>query len=181
MISEPVRDQSRGLLLKLNFRRKTARVHREFFNPARPLASQQANLQRLGNGNWFVGWGGVPLISEHGPDGGLLFDAELRGISSFYRAYRGAWRGAPRTKPALVTSSGSGGNRAWVSWNGDTRVREWRFLTGIRRKGLEVAGNRKRAGFETRFAIPASARFVRAAGVDARGRLVGRSAIVAIR
>jgi hypothetical protein len=181
VISKPVRKQSRGVVLKLNFRRKTARVHRRFFHPKKPLASTQANLQRLKGGNYFVGWGGVPLISEHGPNGNLLFDAELRGISSFYRAYRGAWSGAPRTRPAVIAEKAGERTRFWVSWNGDSRVREWRVYTGPAKNRLRLAGTRKREGFETVAAVPGNARYLRVVGLNPKGKAIGRSTAVRIR
>ena len=46
-VATPVRDQSRGLILQVNFKKKIAKVHRQFFNPAKPLSTQQANMERL--------------------------------------------------------------------------------------------------------------------------------------
>ena len=179
VIAKPDRDQSRGLLLKLNFRKRTARVKREFFNPAKPLASTQANVQELPNGNWFVGWGGVPLISEHAPDGSLLFDAELRGISSFYRAYRAGWSGRAPGRPKLLAErSEDGRTRVWVSWNGDSMVRTWKFYAGSGPRSLEPVATRDRRGFETATAIPGTKNRLRAVGLDAKGEPAGRSRVV---
>ncbi|MGB0119404.1 MAG: arylsulfotransferase family protein [Solirubrobacterales bacterium] len=179
VISKPVRSQSRGLVLKLNYKKKTARVHREFFNPAKPLASQQANVQKLRSGKYFVGWGGVPLISEHAAGGKVLFDAELKGINSFYRAYRGKWNGKPKTKVSLVARRADGGRtRFWASWNGDSKVTKWRVLTGRSKNSLKKARVRKRDGFETTSTVPGNKPWVKVVGLDAKNRKVGSSRVV---
>ena len=177
-VATPLRDQSRGLVLDLNFKKKTARVHREFFNPAKPLATQQANMERLPNGNFLVGWGGVPLISEHTRNGKLLYDVEFEGINSFYRAYRQNWSGIPKGKVAMVAERVEPGTtRLWVSWNGDSRVRKWRVAAGNSKRSLKNIAIRKRDGFETAANVPSSATWFKVAGLDSKGRKIGSSAI----
>ncbi len=178
-VATPVREQSRGLVLQLNFKKKTAKVHREFFNPARPLATTQANVERLGNGNFLVGWGGVPLVSEHSNDGKLLYDAEFQGINSFYRAYRQNWSGVPKAKVKMIAEKvESDSTRLWISWNGDSKVRKWRIAAGNSKKSLKNVAIRKRDGFETAVNVPSGANWFKVAGLDSKGRKIGSSAVV---
>ncbi|MBK5111798.1 MAG: arylsulfotransferase family protein [Thermoleophilia bacterium] len=176
------REQSRALVLKLNHRKNTATVDHEFYNPAKPLSTQQANVQALNNGNFFVGWGGVPLISEHRPDGKIVFDAKLEGINSFYRAYRQKWSGKAPGRVALVAQGvGPDKTKLWISWNGDSSVRDWQVYAGKGRNSLRRAGVRARDGFETVTAIPRSAKIIRVKGLNAKGKAIGSSVPVKVR
>lgn len=183
VISKPWRQQSRGVILKLDQRRKRATVVNRFFHPARPLASTQGNLQNLGGGRYLVGWGGVPLISEHDSQGRLLFDARLKGVGSFYRAYRANWHGKPRSKVAVVAerTSNAGQTRLWISRNGDTATKQWRVLAGPSADSLSVVASRDRDGFETVTAVPTAARFIQVRGIDANGKVTGSSAVLSVR
>ncbi|MCB0827883.1 MAG: arylsulfotransferase family protein [Solirubrobacterales bacterium] len=176
------RKQSRGLVLKLNFKKMTAKVDNEFYNPAKPLSTQQANVQVLKDGNFFVGWGGVPLISEHRPSGKVVFDAKLEGINSFYRAYRQPWSGKAPGKVALIAEAVEPDKtKLWMSWNGDSSVRDWQVLAGNGKNSLKQAGLRERDGFETVTAIPQSAKYVRVKGLNAKGKAIGSSRTVKVR
>lgn len=170
-------DQSRALVLKLNNKKKTARLENEFLHPQKPLSPTQANIQALPSGNFFVGWGQVPLLSEHTPDGQMVFDATVRGTGSFYRAYRQPWTGRPAGKPAITVTSAGGTSYAWVSWNGDTEVTDWKVLAGPNKSSLSAASTKPRAGFETRLAVPAGAAFVQVQGLNAEGKMIGSSAV----
>ncbi|MDQ2700450.1 MAG: arylsulfotransferase family protein [Actinomycetota bacterium] len=182
VLNRPVRKESRGLVLKLNHRKKRAVVDQQFFNPAKPLAPQQANMQRLPNGNFFIGWGAVPLVSEHTPDGRLVFDAEFRGISSFYRSYRDRWSGKPKGKVAVFARQArSGRTKLWISWNGDSAVREWRVAAGRSARSLKNQGKWPRRGFESVINVPVSARFVKVAGLNGSGKRIGSSALIKVR
>jgi hypothetical protein len=177
-VAKPIRKQSRGLILQVNFKKKFAKVHREFFHPARPLATTQANMERLPNGNFFIGWGSVPLISEHKPGGELLYDAEFQGIKSFYRAYRQSWSGVPKSPVAMLADRvGPDTTRLWISWNGDSRVRSWRIAAGDSKQSLNNVATREREGFETAVNVPSSASYFKVAGLDADGRKIGSSAV----
>jgi hypothetical protein len=177
-VATPVRDQSRGLILQLNFKKMSASVHREFFNPAKPLSTQQANNEQLPNGNFLLGWGGTPLISEHKPNGALLYDAEFKGIRSFYRAYLQNWSGQPKSGVAMVSErAGPKTTRVWISWNGDSRVRKWRIAAGNSKRTLGNVAVRKRDGFETAVNVPSGATYFKVAGLDSKGRKISASAV----
>lgn len=178
--SSPWAKQSSGVILKLNYRKKTARLKRRLVNPAKPLASTQGNVQTLPGGNYLVGWGGVPLVSEYTAHGNLVFDARLQGISSFYRAYRAPWHGRPKGRPALVAklTDNPGQTRFWVSHNGDTDTRTWRVWAGPSKNHLTHVADRARDGFETVTAAPTDATFFQVRGVDAKGRTTGVSKVI---
>jgi hypothetical protein len=177
-VAKPIRKHSRGLILQVNFKKKTAKVHQEFFNPARPLATTQANMERLPNGNFLVGWGSVPLISEHKPGGRLLYDAEFQGIKSFYRAYRQSWSGIPKSGITMLAERvDPETTRLWISWNGDSRVRNWRIAAGNSKKSLTNVVTRDREGFETAINVPSSATYFKVTGLDANGRKIGSSSV----
>ena len=174
------REQSRGLVLALDHRKKVARVARQFFHPSRPLSEHQANMQPLGSGNYLVGWGAVPLISEHLPSGQMVFDARVLGISSFYRAYRMPWDGLAPGRPLVVARRGEAGSSVWVSWNGDTRVKKWRVRGGSTAADLTALKAVPRDGFETRIGIGPASRWVRVEGLDAKGKRIGTSKAVRV-
>ena len=56
----PIHKQSRGLVIALDLRAKTARLVKSFDHPDPPvLAASQGNMQTLSNGNVLIGYGGV--------------------------------------------------------------------------------------------------------------------------
>jgi len=181
VISKPVRKQSRGMVLKLNYRKMEASLVREFFNPAKPLASQQANVQKLPGGSYFVGWGGIPLISEYGADDKMVFDAEIEGISSFYRAFRARWSGRPMTRVDVFSRHDkSGDTRVFISWNGDSRVRQWKVLAGESRDSLVLAGKTSRTGFETATKLDGTPAYLKVVGLGPGNARLGASRIVKV-
>lgn len=181
--AEPWAEQSRGLVLKLNEKKKTAKVVQEFIHPEHPLAPTQANVELLPSGNFFVGWGQSPLVSEHTADGRLVFEGRVSGASSIYRSYRQPWVGRPKSRVAIATEASGSKATAWVSWNGDNRVRKWRVLAGPRSSKLLPVKSVKRNGFETRINLshlPAGADFVQVKGLKASGKTIGSTRVTGI-
>ena len=81
----------------------TASLVRVDEHPDKPLVSgSQGNTQALADGNWLIGWGEEPYVSEFSPTGQLLFDAHLPAAYESYRAYRLPWTGQPTGPPALA-------------------------------------------------------------------------------
>jgi hypothetical protein len=83
---------SREVTVSLDFRTHRATLVRSDDQPAKLSASSQGNAQTLRNGDVFVGWGSLPFVSEFGPSGALLFNAEFPAGVNTYRAYRSAWK-----------------------------------------------------------------------------------------
>ena len=78
--------QSRGVVISLDAARRKASLVRQITRPAALLAESQGNMQALANGDWLIGWGEIPDVSEFSADGRLLFDAHLPAADESYRA-----------------------------------------------------------------------------------------------
>ncbi|HET8672695.1 MAG TPA: arylsulfotransferase family protein [Thermoleophilaceae bacterium] len=170
---------SRGLVLKLDMKRRTARVVREFQRPGQTSAQSEGSLQTLPGGNLFAGFGAQPFFSEFSPTGRLLFDASLPQDDGSYRAYAFPWSGTPRTRPDVaVRRTGPSAVSVYASWNGATAVRRWQVLAGASAGRLSPLASASRRSFETRIGVKGSgARFaVRALG--AHGRVLATSRVV---
>ena len=157
---------SRGLVLRLDAKRRRAAVVSEYRRPADTSAQSEGSLQTLPNGNRFVGFGAQPFFSEFSAAGRLLFDATLPQDDGSYRAYRFPWKATPRTRPDVVVQNGA----VYMSWNGATDVARWQVLAG----GSVVASAR-RTGFETRIALPSSASTVTVRALNAKGHVLATS------
>jgi hypothetical protein len=177
-----VHAQSRALQLRLDKAAGTASVVREAVHPGKALvAGSQGNLQALASGNWMVGWGEAPYVSEFSPSGALLFDAHLPSTYESYRAYRLAWSGQPRDSPALALTRARGGAAGpatvYASWNGATRLASWRVLAGSSPSRLAPVASAAKSGFETAVAVPrlAAGAYVAVQALDATGAVLGAS------
>ena len=172
------------MVLTIDTATKTVSRQQQFLHPGRPLlADSQGNLQALPNGDWLVGWGQEPDVSEFSAAGTLLFDASLPAGYESYRALRFPWVGTPATVPALaVALTGHGGADAYVSWNGATEVVRWELLEGPSATALAHIGSVGRAGFET--AIPLRRggpyRYAAVRALAADGTVLATSATVAL-
>jgi hypothetical protein len=130
-------------------------VRRDEHDP--PLvAGSQGNLQAEPNGDWTVGWGQSPYLSEFAPNGQVLFDAHMPGPYESYRTYRQAWTGTPLTKPALALTSSHGHVAVYASWNGATQVASWRVLMGATPASMTATATAPRSGFETAIVLPST-------------------------
>jgi hypothetical protein len=168
-----VRKQSRALVLHLDMSRMRALVVRNFVHRPPIVAVDQGNMQRLANGNYFVGWGHQPHFTEFGPRGTILFDGRFgRGRVDSYRDYRFRWVGHPTQPPAIAVEKG----KLYVSWNGATEVRKWQVLVGARKNALRPVVTVAKTGFETAVTLPAdSAGWVAVRALDGRDRPLRRS------
>ena len=165
---------SKGFIFRINAKKKTAKLVRKFVLGDR-LSPSQGNAQVLPNGNVFLGWGSLKYCTEFAPDGEVLWDMEYSAVNVTYRCYRDPWSGNPVDGAIGVKSETEGANsRVWVSWNGDTRVHTWRVLAGQPGK-LTFAGEAPRTGFETSIPVTGQPAAFRLVGLDAGGKVLGRS------
>ena len=182
--SPQIHAQSRGVVLAIDPQTRTVSVASQYLHPGAPLfAESQGDMQALPNGDWFVGWGQVPYLSEFSAAGTLLFDASMPAGYESYRALRFPWTGTPLDPPALVVRASAGAHvTAYVSWNGATQVIRWELLAGASADRLARVSELPRAGFETAFALTlrAGERFVAARAIDSAGEVIGSSATVAL-
>jgi hypothetical protein len=175
-----VHKQSRALDMRLDMQRMTATLVREVPHPGKPLvAGSQGNVQALPDGDWMVGWGEAPYLSEFAADGSPLFDAHLPATYESYRAYRLPWSGQPTDSPALaaVPSSSGRGATIYASWNGSTLLVSWRVLAGPSPSALAPVGSTAKHGFETTIAVPRAGvgSYVQVQALDASGAVIGAS------
>jgi hypothetical protein len=175
-------EQSRGLVLRLDMRRRTARVVRQYTHPDKLLSIAEGNLQPLPDGHVFVGWGPERHVSELTRGGRLLFDLVVPPRADSYQAFRFPWHGEPLDRPALAVrrrGSGSGSDgrvTAWASWNGSTELRGWQLLAGDDPDALVPVGAPvTRRNFETTLHARTGAKYVAVSALDAHGRQIGQS------
>jgi len=167
-----LRRQSRGIVLRVDERRKTATLLHTYVHSPPIVAVDQGNMQKLPNGNYLVGWGHQPYVTEFGPRGKALLDLRFaREGADSYRAYRFPWVGRPRSKPAIAVE----GDTLYASWNGATEVKAWQLLGGAEKKKLRPLSTVEKTGFETAIAVPSDAAWVAVRALDRLGRSMARS------
>ena len=177
--SPTVHGQSRGLVLRLEAQAGSATLVSQFEHGPGLISESQGNLQALSDGNWFVGWGQEPDISEFGPEGQILFDAHLPPHDQSYRAFRFAWTGAPLHRPSFAYQpAAGGGGTVYASWNGATLVSSWRLLAGPTPARLSAVATVSRTGFETAIPLPlgTAGPILAVEALDGSGRPLGVSA-----
>jgi hypothetical protein len=92
-----------------------------------------------------------------------------------YRAFRYNWTGIPNEEPAIVALKGDEGTSIYVSWNGDTQTKAWRFYAQTDEHGSKhFLGEVDKNSFETSFTIrdDSSVTSVSAEAVDKSGRVL---------
>jgi hypothetical protein len=174
--SPGVHGQSRGIVLSLNPRQKTATLVSRLTHPSPLLADSQGNMQALPNGDWFVGWGQLPDFSEFSARGLLLFDAHFPAQEQSYRSLRFEWSGTPAHPPAFTVQPAAGGSTTvYASWNGATLVTAWRVLAGPAPTSLQAVAQAGRTGFETAIPLPSPTvgPYVTVQALDATGAVIG--------
>ena len=165
--------QSRALVLSLDTQRKRAKlVHAYTHRPERVLSHFLGNVQLLGNGDVFVGWGGSAYVTEFDRSGSIVFDARLPRGGQSYRAFRFPWVGRPTDRPALAVRSGV----AYASWNGATEVASWRLT-----ENGSVGRVAPRSGFETPLTLAADTRSVAVTALDTAGNPLGTSSRLTVK
>ncbi|KAF5587156.1 uncharacterized protein FSUBG_11880 [Fusarium subglutinans] len=174
---------SRGVVVELDYEEMTVRLLHEFYHPQKISSGSGGSVQGLDNGNFLIGWGANPGITEHSSNGTVVMDIQ-RGViphvtdgdpdldMSVYRAWKMEWIGRPPWGPSIA--SALPGNEAtnatiYVSWNGDTQVYRWEVYVGEDDKNAtsspRLLANSSRFGFETEILLetlplPRSARAV---------------------
>ncbi|MGA2163361.1 MAG: hypothetical protein ABSH36_02700, partial [Solirubrobacteraceae bacterium] len=167
-------------LVALNQKAGTETLVSEFEHPGTALkAGSQGNVQLLGSGNLFIGWGAEPWFSEFSPSGQLLYDAHMPPGDESYRTYRFPWAGTPSGAPAIAASAGKTGPvTVYASWNGATEIASWRVLAGPSPKQLAAVASGARSGFETAIATPGPEAYVQVQALSASGAVLGTSPAV---
>ena len=173
---------SSGKIIKMNKTTMEASLVQGFFPPENQLRSKsQGSTQLLPNGNVLVNWGSEGAMTEFTSDGTALFHAYMDsgaldlGVEN-YRAFRYNWTGIPTEEPAIVALEGEdGATTIYVSWNGDTETKAWRFYVLTDDVGSkEFLGEVERTSFETSFKVPGGGKMsgVSAEAVGENGRVL---------
>lgn len=144
------------------------------------LSKSQGNTQVLANGNVLIGTGSAGSVAEFDPAGNVIFAAYLdSGVHGNrvqnYRAFRYEWTGIPREKIAVFSElTADGSTVVYVSWNGDTRTRTWKFFL-VKHGKKHYLGKAPKSGFETTFYVDTDVDTVLAEAYDDEGELLGES------
>src|SRR6202035_801541 len=178
--SPSVLGQSRGVVLSVDPQHKSVTLKAQFPHVPPLLTESQGNMQALENGDWFLGWGQLPYLSEFGPDGRLLFDAHLPAHEQSYRSFRFSWSGTPAHPPRFVLQNVQGARTIYASWNGATLIASWRVLAGHDPAHLQTVAEAPIAGFETALPLPSGSvgPDVAVQALDGAGGVLGTSATV---
>ncbi len=166
---------SRGLVLKLDQRARTATLAGQYFHGADFDAQYMGSIQPLAGGNELVGWGSAPYLSEYSPSGQLLMDAVFPGHDLSYRARVEPWVGLPLYPPAGAARRSGSKTLVYASWNGATRVASWKVLAAHGSGRMAVVGWYNTSGFETAMPVaPGYGRF-QVQALDSSRHVIGTS------
>jgi hypothetical protein len=179
-------DRSRGtgtkvLRLRVDPATKTVALGAAYSHPTgvNTLATSQGSARVIDGGNVFVGWGNSPWFSEYTTDGHLVFAAHLPSQwFQSYRAFKAAWHGIPRGKPAVAASLGPRGTHVYASWNGATDIARWRVQGGSSARALHEVTTVPWANLETKVILPTAKPLVQVEALDATGRVLGTSDVI---
>ena len=175
---------SSALVVEVDTAAMTARVIERYNRPDGGLTRLRGNAQKLPNGNMFVGWSEWGYISEHTPDGEVLYEAHFPAHRfSTYRAYKFEFTGRPSSPPTVVSSvSGTDAMHLittfYVSWNGATDIASWNFYARHSANGHStLVGNVTKRDFETMFISRGYLDWVQVEAVDHDGNILGTSPV----
>ena len=174
-----VHPESRALVERVEDDDRTSLVT-EYKHPAALASGSQGNVQQLPDGNYFVGWGAQPYVSEFSPEGKLLFDAHVPERTESYRSYRFEWHATPASPPAIAVSDPPPGSpvTVYASWNGATEVASWQLLGGESPEDLTPLDTSPSSGFETGLHTPGPEGYVEVQALNATGIVLGTSATI---
>jgi hypothetical protein len=175
----PEEPQSRGLLLRPDPASHTVALVKALVNPTKTLlAESQGNMLRLADGNWLLGYGRLPNLTEFDPAGNVVLDATLGKNVQNFRATLSEWKGQPSTPPSVAAQASGSGMTVEASWNGATDVASWRVLSGPSSASLAVVARASRTGFETTIRVSAPAAYVQVQALNASGEPIGTSTAI---
>jgi hypothetical protein len=179
-VGPPFRKASRALTIRVNAAAKTATLVSAFEDPHKFSAGSQGDVQRLPNGDDFVGWGALPDFTEFSPTGKVLLEGRLSVDNASYRTFRFPWTGRPAVPPRAVASRSGTSVMVSASWNGATGVARWQLLSGPGTEGMTAVTSAPATGFETTITAPVSQPYVAMRAFDAAGNAIGTSAPVKV-
>ena len=162
---------TRPIVLRLDTARKTVRVAKTF--RTKIASPYEGSLELLPDGGAFVGWGGVPKVTEFSATGEVRFQLTLP-YGDTYRGYRMKWAGDPGGRPLVDVS----GDQVYASWNGKLGIARWQVLAGTDAGHLAPVGSHAWSGLETQIGLGTPPKAVAVRALDAAGRTLGQSNVV---
>lgn len=173
-----------AMLVALDMPTMRATLLRQWDRPDHGLSIARGNVQMLPNSNVFVSWSDNGYISEFTDDGRLVLEARFASHRfGTYRTYKFNFTGSPITPPDLVSYAyGTSANWAttvhYVSWNGATEVRSWKFYgSASNSSSFSLLGTTQKSGFETTFMSDGYIAYIYVEGIAADGKILGRSIV----
>jgi hypothetical protein len=167
---------ARGIKIVVDTRHKTASLIHEYDHSPNISTNFEGNVQQLGDGNVFLGWGQQPYFSEDNASGQQIFDGHFTVGTTSYRAYRAQWSAQPPTQPAMaVGANGDGSASLYASWNGATSVTAWRALGGTSPTALAPVSRANWNGFETAVKVQSGAPYFAVQALGSRGQVLATS------
>ncbi|CUM53134.1 uncharacterized protein AC631_05550 [Debaryomyces fabryi] len=147
-------EHSSGKIIEVDTKNWNAKLLFNGISPDKLLSKSQGSTQVLANGNVLVNWGSEGAITEF-KDEKPIFNAfvdsgELGVHAENYRAFKYNWTGKPNEKIALLSEfTKDGSTNIYVSWNGDTETKKWKFYSVERNGSKRFIGETSRKGFES--------------------------------
>jgi len=178
--SPPEETQSRGLLLSPDLATHTVSLVKAFTNPSRTLlASSQGDLLSLGDGNWLMGYGGLPDFTEYNSAGDVLLDGSLGLDVQDFRTYLAPWSAQPQTRPSVAAQIAHNGSvTVEASWNGATDVSAWRLLAGSSSQSLQSVGTTSATSFQTTMSAGKSGPNIEVVALGSSGQTLATSRVI---
>jgi hypothetical protein len=163
----------------------SANVDRTYYHDPPLYVPSQGNVQKLSNGNQFVGWGQEPYLSEFKNEGNtkenpslnFLYDMQFPNQNLSYRAFKNKWVGLPLYPPSIaVDLLREDEATVYASWNGSTETVAWQVLAGPTPYNLSVViSNTPRTGFETDIDVQSVGPYFQVNALDSSGKIIGTS------
>ncbi len=180
---------SRGVEYKVDEANRTVTKVWEFTHLPLVFTDYMGDIQRLPDGNTFLGWGNsfkVPgyvyaTMTEVTPYNQTVFELTFDEPYVSYRAYRAPWQGFPLTKPTLAFKKDANGLTLGYSWNGATEVVSWRVYGGNSTQLLNLIDEKAKTGFETQSNLanlPSGECYFQVSSIDKSGNEMSRSPII---
>jgi hypothetical protein len=182
---------SRGLILKLDFQKKEAKVHRTYYHDPQLSVASQGNLQTLCNGQYLIGWGQEPYVSEFANPGNtvqnpainFLYDMQFPNQNCSYRAYKNEWVGLPLDPPSIAIKNHhcEDKTKVYASWNGSTETVAWQVLAGSKPEKMKVVIKKEpKKGFETKMKTKSRGPYFQIKAINSKGKIIGQSQILKV-
>ena len=166
---------TRGEFIKLDTKAKSATLAGQLVRGSGPLITgSQGDVQALPDGNWMLGWGGLPNLTEFNSRGQIVYDAQFPKGEMSYRVYREPWSAQPSEAPAIAARASGATSTVYASWNGATNVASWQLLSGTSAGHMTPVATTPDSGFETTIPAPA-APFVQVRALSSSDKVLGTS------